>query len=79
MEWLWVVLWALGGALLLFAFWATMVGLFGTLFGECFERCPRCHHLGFTDNGQMHPNGCQTLHSRATGLHSARAHHVRPH
>jgi len=35
-----------------------LLGLYGSALGERFERCPRCHRLGLSAGGHMHPDGC---------------------
>lgn len=50
-------------AVVVVAVWAlvellAVVGFYGAIAGEKFERCPRCGKRGLTSGGVRHPDGC---------------------
>jgi hypothetical protein len=48
---------------------AMFVGILGAVFGEGFERCPRCKRMTMSVHGHAHPGGCPTgLHAHAVHL-----------
>jgi len=61
---------------------AAVVGLFGALTGERFERCQRCGHIGLTADHTVHPRGCpkpalqHLWRSRITPPHVTHRHHL---
>ncbi len=60
---------------------AMVVGILG-LFGEGFERCPRCRHLTLCVEREAHPAGCPaTRHERISHVldSSVRGIHLRHH
>jgi hypothetical protein len=53
---MWVLMFVLVGALLVFSLYAAFVGLAGAFTGARYEQCPRCHHhyLAGDADGSLH-------------------------
>ncbi|HVB04821.1 MAG TPA: hypothetical protein VNF07_01025 [Acidimicrobiales bacterium] len=55
-----------------------VAGLIAAVFGERFERCPRCEHYAMTVGGLAHPQGCPAERHGRLEHHRTSRHHGLP-